>query len=309
MEDLQKQKISVEQRKRLENEILEYRKSESLSILLDNSLIFQTNNKRVDKKVIYCGDYIQIYNYNKPHVLKDKNLEIMKDLYNTDIKSKMVVSNKQKLQRIEEKNLLRSKFELQRLVKTNINDFKTFLTLTFADNITSIEQANKQFNIWRTYIKKLKSDFKCVGVPEFQKRGAVHYHLLTNIDYNDNLILSQEEVKLYNKYSGWQVGKNVKGWSYGYSMCKNMKDINIIGYISKYMTKDIDNRLWGKRRYFYTRNLKRPQVFTLDITKIQDFALYVNLLTDEYKEQYSSSYTDFLGHDTIYTEYRKENVI
>lgn len=309
MEDLQKQKISVEQRKRFENEILEYRKSENLSILLDNSLIFQSNNKRVDKKIIYCGDYIQIYNYKHPHVLKDKNLEVMKDFYNTKTKEKRKPNKNQDLRQLEEKNLLRSKFELQRLVKTNIKDFKTFLTLTFADNVTSIEQANKQFNIWRTYIKQLKSDFKCVGVPEFQKRGAVHYHLLTNIDYNDDLILSQEEIKIYNKYSGWQVGKNVKGWSYGYSMCKNMEDINVIGYISKYMTKDIDNRLWGKRRYFYTRNLKRPQTFTIDITKLQDFALYVDLLTKDYEEQYSSSYTDFLGHDTIYTEYRKEKTL
>jgi len=103
MEDLQKPKISVEQRKRFENEILEYRKDESLSILLDNSLIFQSNDKRVDKKIIYCGDYIQIYNYKHPHVLKDKNLEIMKDFYNTKTKEKRKPIENQKLKQLEEK--------------------------------------------------------------------------------------------------------------------------------------------------------------------------------------------------------------
>ena len=46
-----------------------------------------------------------------------------------------------------------------------------------------------------------------------------------------------------------------------------MKDINIIGYLSKYMTKDIDNRLFGKRRYLYSQNLVKPKTYFFKFKK------------------------------------------
>jgi len=92
---------------------------------------------------------------------------------------------------------MRSKFQLQRLVKANESEFKTFITLTFVENITCVEQANIMFDNWRRSIKRVKSDFKYVCVPEFQKRGAVHYHLLTNLDIkNDYNIITLQKGKL-----------------------------------------------------------------------------------------------------------------
>ena len=282
-------------------------RDDALSLLLDSSLIFQSDKKRVDIKFIDCGSYKQVYFYKKPFLMKDKNVEKMKDsgILIENLEHVVKINDPPELKQIAMKNLLRSRFEMERLVKCNIEEWKTFVTLTFADNIKSIEEANKQFNTWRTYIKQLKSDFKCVGVPEFQKRGAVHYHLLTNINYNDFDLLSQEEVKIYNKKSGWQIGRTIKGWNKGYSMCKNMCDINVIGYLTKYMTKDIDNRLWGKRRYFYTHNLKKPCKFTLDLSNVEDFALFTNLLSNDYKEEYSNSYIDFLQREVSFVEYKK----
>ena len=39
----------------------------------------------------------------------------------------------------------------------------------------------------------------------------------------------------------------------------------VVGYISKYMTKDIDDRLFGHRRYFYSRNLEIPKESFVDM--------------------------------------------
>lgn len=196
--------------------------------------------------------------------------------------------------------------ELERIVKSNEKEFKTFVTLTFKENLKDIEYANKCFNSFRTYIKKLKNDFKYVAVPEFQKRGAVHYHLLTNIDYNDLNLLSQEEKKLYNRSSKkWQVGKNIIGWSKGFSLVKTIENVNIVAYISKYMTKDIDNRLWGKRRYYYSQSLIKPETIYLNIDNIDEFALLVNNLTD-FKLKYKSSYLNKLNETINFYEYKKE---
>lgn len=317
MDELFKPKISYKQRYAHESAIARYRNEEFISILLDSSLIFQTNKKRVDLKVIDCGDYRHIYFYKDFKLKKNKDLDRLKDINQVCVKicNETIKSDNKKnsknttieLKEIEQKNINRSKFEMQRLIKTNEKEFKTFITLTFAENITDIKEANKQFNIWRTYIKKIKSDFKCIGVPEFQKRGAVHYHLLSNIDYNDFSLLSQEERKIYNKKSGWQIGRDIKGWKYGHNMVKDMKDINVIAYLTKYMTKDIDNRLWGHRRYFYTRNLKKPITYDIDLTDLEDFKKYVNILTNDFNIEYTSNYTDFLNHDVTFIEFKRND--
>lgn len=314
MESYFKPKINYKTRYILERQIKLYKLYNIYNILLDNSLIIATQQKRVDLKIIDCGNYKQIYFNKKIKLKKDKNLEKFKDPNKItllrDNKKHFKNKGSSELKHIELKNINRSKFELLRLVKTNEIEFKTFITLTFEDNITSIETANELFHVWRTKIKSIKKDFKYVCVPEFQKRGAVHYHLLTNLEiekeystirrnkiFKTKLIILQKDKK--NQY-------DVKYWPYGYSSVFNLKNINVVGYISKYMTKDIDNRLWGKRRYLYSLNLKRPYSLDLDLSNLEDFKIYTDLITDEYKLEYESFYTDFTDTDVLYQEFRKE---
>lgn len=308
-ENLFKPKVNYKERYHQESLFEKWRKNEVLSLLLDSSLITQTNQKRVDIKLIDCGDYKQVYYSKKPHLKKDNNLDKMKDLhkicYEVGEKSRAKPPTTNELKKIELKNILRSKYEMQRLVKSNIKVFKTFTTLTFAENITSIKEANKIFNSWKTYIKKLKSDFKYICVPEFQQRGAIHYHLLTNIDYTDFALLSQEERRIWNKESGWQIGRDIKGWKYGLNMTKTLVGINVVSYISKYMTKDIDNRLWGHRRYLYSQNLRRPEIIELNLSNPLHFKMYIELVNENYELDYTNTYIDFLNNEVCYEEYKK----
>lgn len=321
---------------------------ETLSLLLDSSLIFASKNKKYDIKIIQCGDYYQVYYYKNKKIIKDKNIVIDKKnflircnlkkikkilskeeikikkewekfysnpMYNFHFNSNLNIKEidtddlrKNNIDNDNEKyillrNINRAKFQLQRIVKSNLKEFKTFITLTFGENITNIDEANHKFHIWRSNIQRIKKDFKYVCVPEFQKRGAVHYHLLTNIDYNDTTLLSLEERHIYNKNSGWQVGKDIKGWKYGHNMAKNMENINVIGYITKYMTKDIDNRLWGKHRYLHSRNLVLPVVVYLDLDKLDEFSKYVNICNLElsYNNTYLTKYNELVE----FKEYKK----
>ena len=54
-----------------------------------------------------------------------------------------------------------------------------FLTLTFSDNITNISYAFREFS---KYIQRLNYalgfNLKYVAVPQFQERGAVHFHVI-----------------------------------------------------------------------------------------------------------------------------------
>lgn len=296
-------------------------------VLLDSSLIFQSKLKKYSIKVIECGSYKSVYFYENIKTKEIKEREKQKedykekkekekehlinrmfndtDLTSTERKKNLTVGE------IEEKNINRSKIKMQRLIKTNIDDFKTFITLTFDSNktdidINDIELANSKFNIFRTYMKQLKSDFKCVGVPEFQKRGAVHYHLLTNIDYED-LVLLDNEIRTYNKKSkSYKVGKPLKVWSYGYSLAIPLIGINIVAYMSKYMTKDIDNRLFSKKRYFYTRNLKLPSEYYIDLDNQEEVLYYLKSLND-FKECYKKEYYDKFNNKVLFVEYSSLN--
>ncbi len=325
------------------------------TFLLDSSLITQTNFKKYTHKVIYCGKYLQVYQYSDSHdkkiskkdkvvhrekmekdfverstsinsiILEDTKIIELNNSFETssfykNLNSKNIDDeiqlkkeknkNKEKYKTIDIKNINRSKNEMQRLIKTNEDDFKTFITLTFEENIIDIDKANKKFNIWRTYIKRLKNDFKYVCVPEFQKRGAVHYHLLTNIDYTDFSLLSKDERHIWSKEDKcWQIGRDVVGWSYGINMAKDMKDENVVGYLTKYMTKDIDDRLWGHRRYLYSQNLKKPSVSYLDLetADVIDFLTFQDNIKN-YTENYKNVYADKFGQVIEFQEFKRKEV-
>lgn len=268
------------------------------SLLLDSSLIKETNKICYQIKLIRVGEYYQLYYYNRLKIKKDKNLEEIKKKIDNDflIKKDNYIDKPEK-KIIEEKNINRSKFQFQRLVRTNESKFKTFITLTFKENITDVKEANYQFKKWVISIRRLKKDFLYIGVPEFQKRGAVHYHLLTNLDIkeNHNIIIPQKNNK--NCY-------DVKFWSYGFSSVFDVKNINVVGYMSKYMTKSCDNRLFAHRRYFYSRNLEKPEEFYLDTRKDFDFTLIADLLSNS-NVIYENSYLDKFGDVIDFIELKK----
>jgi len=295
------------------------------TFLLDSSLISRSNFKIYTHKVIQCGKYLQVYQY---HETKEKKISKQEKLVHREKKNvnrfkdekkcpvmeylikKKKEKKKQEYKKIDIKNINRSKLEMQRLIKTNEDVFKTFVTLTFEDNVTDISYANDKFTNWRRYIKKVKSDFKYVCVPEFQKRGAVHYHLLTNIDYTDFSLFSKEEKRIYKPGKGWSIFRTLNSWSHGFSNVQDMENVNVVGYLTKYMTKDIDDRLWGHRRYLYSQNLKKPSVSYLDLetANVTDFLMFHDKLKD-YTENYKGMYADKFGQVIEFQEFKRNEVV
>ena len=299
-----KPKVSYKERYHQESLLKNFKEHEVLRELLDSSLISATNKKFVNMKIIDCRDYKHVYEYKNLRLIKEKDKVKFKDNKVMLLpKLNRSYKNTSELKEIDIKNINRTKIQFQRLIQCNMNQFKSFVTLTFKDNIINVDEANKKFANWRTRVKKVYKEFAYICVPEFQKRGAVHYHLLTNINYNDFNLLSNEERRIYNKNSGWQVGRDVKYWIYGYNMAKDIKDINVIGYMTKYMTKDIDNRLFSKRRYFYSSNLIKPIEYNLDLSKIEDFQTLLKLFDKDYILNYSRDYEDFYCEPVKYKEF------
>lgn len=178
-------------------------------------------------KIVYNYNDFEVFTYRFP-ILKHKLSKINK---------KKPLFPKPKIKKTD----YRSRTNIRRILSCNINQDTKFLTLTFAQNITSLTDANYQFKL---FIKRLKyhyNDFFYLSVPEFQKRGAVHYHIIINLPYLPKKIVDDL-------------------WSLGFTFIEKVSDPTSIPlYLSKYVTKSIqDPRYYKKKKYFVSRNALRP---------------------------------------------------
>ena len=259
--------------------------------ILDSRLISPTLEiKNYNVKLVDCNEYIQVYFYKKKkikkNIVKDFDLNLKKLNIDTDLNNNTNNFDNE-LKKIEERNIIRSKLSCQRLAKANMKDWETFITLTFEKNITDVQKANKQFRYFIDKIRRVKKDFKYLCITEFQKRGAIHYHLLTNININDDtLMYTQNDNKNF---------RHVKYWHNGFNSVEILKGDTkkVIGYISKYMTKDIDDRLFSKHRYFYSQNLIKPKNNFIDLDNEKEVKFYNEKIQDKeliYQNNYINSF-------------------
>lgn len=194
-------------------------------------------------------------------------------------------------------SLSRSRKAVIRTINAN-PDLNKFLTLTFEENITDLDYSNKAF---KDFIKRVnyqvfktkKSMLKYVAVIEFQKRGAVHYHMLCNLPYVDVNELSQI----------WGHGfirlNRIKGDTdrFGGSECDNVG-----AYVCKYMTKDNnDERLKNRNSYLMSRNLEKPIEICVGLNEkdVLKDALELSYLDTVLTGQYANDYTGTV----IYCQY------
>lgn len=191
----------------------------------------------------------------------------------------------------------RRRDKIRRLACTNFNNrYDKFLTLTFAENKTNIEECNLLF---KNFIKRLKYKYnllclKYLAVIEFQERGAVHYHVLLNIPY-----ISHKELQ--------------ELWGNGFVFVNAISHVDNLGaYILKYMTKDNnDTRLMGKKAYLTSRNLKQEE--TIVNHDLKDFDKLESKIIQKYnlndlKAVYEANYdTETLGNCT-YKQYNLERI-
>ena len=158
--------------------------------------LYDTFNSRIK---VFSNGQVQIRNY-KDKIWKKKEGfqevdEIEKPYDYFDIlrfKDKSFVScndqqssphEKEEFKEIRGDNLSRTRNSIIDYACENADKFKSFVTLTFKENIEDIDYANKCFRTWREQIsrlcKKNGDEFYYLGVYEFQKRGAIIHAFFT----------------------------------------------------------------------------------------------------------------------------------
>jgi hypothetical protein len=153
-------------------------------------------------------------------------------------------------------NTFRAKRTVRRLINANVDRHSgeknrdKFLTLTFAENMTDIQQANRHFH---SFVKKLRyhhGDFEYVGVPQIQwqrydKYGVKVWH--HHVAMFGPPYVPQKEL--------------VEEWGHGMVSIEAMEAYENPGsYMSRYMGKDFaGEELTGHRRFFTSQGLYRPE--------------------------------------------------
>lgn len=140
------------------------------------------------------------------------------------------------------RDLINSNFGALPRVQRNGRKGLRFVTLTFAENLQDRNEANEYLH---KFIKRLQyflqEDIKYVCVPEKQKRGAIHYHILiycSFIHWKDLLSL-------------WTNKKDGSAW------INRIKDIHNVGsYVAKYLEKQGEINETGKKRFFSSHGMK-----------------------------------------------------
>jgi len=195
------------------------------------SLIIRTLNSMFTKtKVINTGVFWETYVYKYPI------------LYGYSISGSSgdgTVSVTKEKSRVRT-GAYRAKSQVRRLVQGNIRhstERPKFLTLTFRENKTDLSETNKEFTKFFKRLSTLtKERQRYIAVPEFQKRGAVHYHaILFNMPFTQTRVI--EDL-----------------WKHGYVKIKEVNRANgLYLYLSKYIVKSFNEpRLKHKRRYFHS---------------------------------------------------------
>lgn len=170
----------------------------------------------------------------------------------------------------------RAKKEVYDIARSNKWDW--FFSFTFNPALVDSFDYNicvEKFSKWLNNIRRLCPDMVYIVVPEKHKSGRFHFHgLFSNVSALD-FVYSGHIISGRRVY-------NCCNYKYGFTTATKVSDSNkSASYLVKYITKDLCSVSKGKKRYWVSRNVKRPIVRELMIESPEDERLKM------YMENYS----------------------
>lgn len=222
-------------------------------------------------KVVVSGKQVEVFKYKK-HIWRDyETKQFAKEKPQKEPKQ-LDAFEQLKIQEQKSRfSLNRTKTEIRRLTNAN-PQLNKFMTLTFADNITDLKEANYIFNQFIKRISYKYPGFEYLAVPEFQKRGAVHYHLLCKLPFVE---ISEMQII----------------WGQGFIKLNRIDNVNNVGaYVCKYLSKDMfDDRTFGKKKFFRSQSLSES-VELLGYFASKFIERFLSLLKPVFEKQFESEW-------------------
>ena len=193
--------------------------------------------------------------------LKEKNVEA--DSSDNEQFSRMpAVAFEDRSELNKARSLRRSKNSIYEIARAN--EFDYFATFTFAGGCRyEYDLCKEMFRQWLKDFQKRRCKIEYIAVPEQHKDTAWHFHAMIKGDMSSHIV------------PGIRSGTyTIPSYTLGRNEIEPIRDSNrCASYITKYITKDLAFSLHNKRRYFYSRGLKKPEVleFSIDENRLFDF--------------------------------------
>lgn len=188
-------------------------------------------------KIIRSGDILEIYQYEKEPA-KKSNFRKQR--------AKGVIKRYSR----RKDNLARCKRDFKRLVWANLSgeERPILVTLTMLQ-VVEIKSAYEELTAFFNRLRRRKEfsrEFRYIAVPEFQKRGAVHFHILI---WGFPVVAQNERGTRYLQ----------RQWLRGFcDLLPTDGSPRLANYLAKYMSKGMsDIRLVGKKAYSSSGNIMR----------------------------------------------------
>ena len=157
------------------------------------------------------------------------------------------------------------------------NDWDWFVTFTFSQkrvNRYSYDECIKKLKMWLDYVRRSSPALSYLVVPEQHKDGAWHFHGLFSglnekqIIWTGRYVIKRIRMLGRSKYVRtsdkiYKFGSYKLGWM---TATRVREKERVMSYITKYITKDLCNASYGRKRYWCSRNLVTPveEVYQLD---------------------------------------------
>lgn len=204
------------------------------------------------------------------------------------------------------------------------NIWEWFFTLTFnPEKVDSFnyEEVTEKLSKWLNNMRRTCPDMKYLVVPEKHESGRYHFHgLFANVDglkfvdsghraphrANETQTLRAQVEQdpeegtpdgscemstastsgVHAASAGASVIYNVGNYSLGFSTATRVQDTSrASSYLSKYITKDLTEGTFGKKRYWASRNLDLPMEYIMRIPdgRITDLKKELVIASEWYK--------------------------
>lgn len=171
-------------------------------------------------------------------------------------------------------------------------DWEYFITLTFDGskvNRNDFDECMGKANNWFNNQKKRKApDLKYLFVPEQHKDGAWHIHGVIadvgEMSFTDSgrVAIGEKAYRRSDVNSEFATIYNLSGWRFGFSTATKVRDnYKVASYITKYITKDLCESAFGKKRYYRSRNIPEP-IEKGFIVEPQDFDSFMTEMVDSF---------------------------
>ena len=147
---------------------------------------------------------------------------------------------------------------------TKSNEWEYFTTFTFDKKKVdryNYEEITNKFSKWlRNQKSRVNKNMYYIVVAELHKDGAYHFHgLFSNVENWKIKKATNPRTGELLKYKEKQI-YSINQYKLGISEISKVKDTDkVANYITKYITKELITQTENKRRYWASKNLKKPE--------------------------------------------------